>query len=680
MRRPWRPPTHKPSNPPQTCSAGPPCPARIPCGSKNVGHGGPTLRVSGPRGVPRRTARSPLRTGWNWGRAVETEPRSGTTLTALLASKARAAFAALLVLVLASTVAAPAKPVPFGASANALELDRTVNWQQARLIVVQDAGRYKTLESFARESMAAMYGHEHLPGLSPLASLFDWLFNGEAYLDSPAVKIRDRGLRIHLSTHLPEKDRQRIQDRGYMTPHELVDPTVLTRLRDLEPRFDMGRSIGRVRNAQTIALALPQLLRIVPQPGDDARAAWHTPDALAPNAALLAPEIQALSPEEIRARFGVPVAGIAPEQAAIVVGTWEGLRRAWLAGDAGGVQERLGRLAEVLPTMAPAGGYPGHAQRVAEARYYAWGKFTWGYWIYFLGVLIGAWALLTRWRTPWLVALLLLCGALGLHAYGIGLRWYILGRIPVANMFEAITASAWIGIALALLVELVYRARIFLLAAHVTGFFALLLANQVLPGELTSMMGILDDLMLRLHTTLIIASYALIFLAAVIAVVYLIGYYASRWRPAAPGRPPAVPALIGSAFTPLPATAALRERPVLAGALPGDEGQAADIPPWLQRLDWSHLIMLNMMFVLLFVGIILGAVWADYSWGRPWGWDPKEVFALNTWLVYAILIHLRLRVRNKGLWTAWLSLAGCGMMAFNWWVVNFYIVGLHSYA
>jgi ABC-type transport system involved in cytochrome c biogenesis permease subunit len=120
--------------------------------------------------------------------------------------------------------------------------------------------------------------------------------------------------------------------------------------------------------------------------------------------------------------------------------------------------------------------------------------------------------------------------------------------------------------------------------------------------------------------------------------------------------------------------------PALAGALPGDEGRGTAVPEWLQRMDWSHLIMLNMMFVLLFVGIVLGAVWADYSWGRPWGWDPKEVFAMNTWLVYAILFHLRLLVRNKGLWTAWLSLAGCAMMAFNWWVVNFYIVGLHSYA
>jgi len=549
---------------------------------------------------------------------------------------------------------------PFAASAKAQELEQKLDWRQVRLIVVQDAGRYKTLESFARESVAAMCGREYLPGLSPVASLFDLLFNHEAYLDSPVVKIRDRGVQIHLSAHLPEKDRRQIQAEGYMTPRELMDPTVLQRLRDLEPRFELGRAIGRVRNAQTIALALPQLLHIVPQPGDDPAAAWHTPDDLKPNAALLTPEARALPPEEIRARFGSPVAGITPEQAAVVVGSWEGLRKAWLAGDATAVQERLNRLAEVLPTLAAPGVYPAHSQRAAEARYYAWGKFTWAYWIYSLGSLVGVWALLTRWRTPWLIALVLLLVALALHAYGLGLRWYILGRIPVANMFEAITASAWAGIVLALVVELIYRVRVFLLAAHVTGFFALLLANQVLPGELTSMMGILDDLMLRLHTTLIIAAYALIFLAAVIAVVYLIGYYAARLR--------------GPVLSPAGAV------PALAGALPGDEGRGTAVPEWLQRMDWSHLIMLNMMFVLLFVGIVLGAVWADYSWGRPWGWDPKEVFAMNTWLVYAILFHLRLLVRNKGLWTAWLSLAGCAMMAFNWWVVNFYIVGLHSYA
>ena len=114
--------------------------------------------------------------------------------------------------------------------------------------------------------------------------------------------------------------------------------------------------------------------------------------------------------------------------------------------------------------------------------------------------------------------------------------------------------------------------------------------------------------------------------------------------------------------------------------MPGDEALADRLPAWLQDLDWTHLIILNVVFVLLFVGIILGAVWADYSWGRPWGWDPKETFAMNTWLIYAILIHARFLAQRKGLWTAWLSVAGCAMMCFNWFVVNFYIVGLHSYA
>jgi ABC-type transport system involved in cytochrome c biogenesis permease subunit len=116
------------------------------------------------------------------------------------------------------------------------------------------------------------------------------------------------------------------------------------------------------------------------------------------------------------------------------------------------------------------------------------------------------------------------------------------------------------------------------------------------------------------------------------------------------------------------------------GAAGAVENPEAGLPDWLKNIDWAHQIVLNMVFILLFVGTILGAVWADYSWGRPWGWDPKEVFALNTWIIYAILIHARFVVRQRGLWTAWLSVFGCVMMAFNWFVVNLFIVGLHSYA
>ncbi len=588
-----------------------------------------------------------------------------------------ACLATTLLLAISTGCRQPAEPM--AASETAVKIDQAVDWSQAELIVVQDAGRYKTLDSFARECMAAMYGQDSLPGLTPVASLFEWLFNSDAYSDAPVIRIKDRGLRIHFSTHLPEKDRQRIVDTGYMTPNELDNPVVRRRIRELEPRFDMGRAIGRVRSAQTIAVLLPRLMTIVPQPGNDPKAPWHTVNEIEPNAALILPERRDLPPEEIRQRFGVPVPGITPEQAATILGPWQRLEEAWNAGDADTVQQTVNRLATALPALAPSGAYPDQSQRAAEATYYRWGKFTWGYALYFLATLFGVWALMTRWWTPWIITLLLLLVAIALHAFGVGLRWYILGRIPVANMFEAVTFSAWIGVVVALLLELIYRRRVFLLAASFTGFFALLLANQVLPGELTTMMGILDDINLRLHTTLIIAAYALIFVAAVIAAVYLIGYYFTMLRRAFTQMAGATTAT-ATEIDPQ-AVYDIPERPLLAGAMPGDEVRHRDLPEWLHATDWCHLIVLNIMVVMLFLGgIVLGAVWADYSWGRPWGWDPKEVFALNTWLVYVILFHVRYVVKNKGLWTAWLSIVGCAMMAFNWWVVNFFIAGLHSYA
>ena len=116
--------------------------------------------------------------------------------------------------------------------------------------------------------------------------------------------------------------------------------------------------------------------------------------------------------------------------------------------------------------------------------------------------------------------------------------------------------------------------------------------------------------------------------------------------------------------------------------LAGRDGPVASAKasPLAVALDAATIFLVNLAFVTLWVGIILGAAWADVSWGRPWGWDPKEVFALNTWLIFVGLIHVRLNVRDRGLWTALLAVAGFLVMMFNWIGVNFFIVGLHSYA
>jgi cytochrome c-type biogenesis protein CcsB len=79
-------------------------------------------------------------------------------------------------------------------------------------------------------------------------------------------------------------------------------------------------------------------------------------------------------------------------------------------------------------------------------------------------------------------------------------------------------------------------------------------------------------------------------------------------------------------------------------------------------------------------GLFFAMIWAQLAWGRYWGWDPKEVWALITWLFYAALLHLRLSKGWEGERTAWLSIIGFGLIVFNQVFVNLVIAGLHSYA
>ncbi len=714
-------------------------------------------------------------------------------------SQLAAVVSAALFLVPAAAARDSGTPLP--PSQTAARLDGQVNWGQARLIVVQDAGRYKTLESFARERISAMYGQAALPGLSPLASFFEMLFNKEAYLDTPLLRVKEEGLRIHFTEHMSDEARRRVRETGLLTPRELMDLKLRQRMQELAPRFEMSRAINRVRNGEQTVRFLDEMIRIVPRPGADRQAEWFTPDELRTNAALALPEGQQLSAAELAERFGAPAPDVTPAQAARVLEFWLTAQDGWRRGDAAAFQQALDGLAQELPTLAARDVYPSVPQRVAEDRYYGWfisssvfSKASLGWFLYLVGAMFAITAVVTRWPKPWWISLVLLLCALAWHGYAVGLRWYIIGRIPVANMFEAITAAAWAGMLLGLLIELYYRTRVILFACHVVGFAGLVVAGFVLPGggTITSVMGILDNIMLRIHTVMIIISYAMIFLAAVIAVLYLFGYYFTQYR-AASAQAGLWTAVLGAAiwlavrtvgtehavaqpsgfamastllwgargaalavlvavfvlwylrvggFTMagvlllltstaivavghigfatgtglvmlgggivwallngfgllmarqpalVPAAAGAGAggsgggprvtAPLLAGAPALDDPTGTRLPGWLQDIDFAHLIILNIAFVLLFFGgVVLGAAWADYSWGRPWGWDPKETFALNTWIIYAILIHARFVVKRKGLWTAWLSVLGCLMMIFNWCVVNFYIVGLHSYA
>jgi len=589
------------------------------------------------------------------------------------------------------------------------------------------AWRFTTIDSWARRSIRTMYGDESLLGLDPVVSAMEIMFNADAYIDRNIIYIKDRGIIKDLTKHpihVSDEEAQRMLRERRVSFAFLSQPEVRDRLDSIQFETRKNTAMNRMNAARFTFTKMGDEFTVVPVPNGDKETPWLSP-------------VDLTEPGKVRA------AGITAEQGRAFVGPLIALKTAWRERDAEAINKHVAEIAKVLPTFAPAGFYPSKETREAELNYRRMGliRFSWG--VYIFTFFIGIFALATNYRWARWSGLVLLTLALALHVWDIQMRWNVLDRIPVANMYEAIIFSTACGTLLALLLEVFWPKRVFLFAGGLLGFFALSLP-EVIPdkvnNDLQTMMPILDDAMLRIHTVLIIASYAVITLAFAVANCYLfveayrkasivaratlgaqIGLAAclisaklgifEEWGPAlfiaatigymAVGTMLALGAfaLVVSKTTPKWITAGGAVHPQLATAgapietvASGSGGTSpyeshefdkrtdTSIAGVLKDFDLCQRVLLYTATVALFVGIVLGAVWADYSWGRPWGWDPKEVFALNTWLIYAILIHMRFVTKRRALWTAVLSVIGFVVMQFNWWVVNFYIVGLHSYA
>ncbi len=253
------------------------------------------------------------------------------------------------------------------------------------------------------------------------------------------------------------------------------------------------------------------------------------------------------------------------------------------------------------------------------------------------------WSLPFRRAAIWIIALALIVHTLGLIA-----RIYISGRPPVTNLASSAIFIAWGAVILSLGMEAVYRSGIGCATASLLGFFSLLIADRLaLSGDtLKVLQAVLDtNFWLATHVVMITLGYAATFLAGFIAILYIIWKLFSTMRPRAVQSPAAVEA-----------------KATLAK-------------------DFSRMIYGITCFAILFsfVGTVLGGIWADQSWGRFWGWDPKENGAVLIVLSNALLLHARWAglVRDRGL--ACLAIFGNIVTAWSWFGVNMLGVGLHSY-
>lgn len=308
-----------------------------------------------------------------------------------------------------------------------------------------------------------------------------------------------------------------------------------------------------------------------------------------------------------------------------------------------------------------------------ESWYFATRNMTWVWLFYAVALIPLLLSIVFRWKPAQWLGLGMFTAAFVLHTAALLIRWYVSDRWPNSNMFEAVTTAAWFGGVAAVLLEIwVWRSplrSVFALGSAASSMVALMCAYYMPVGlnpNISNMMPVLHDVWLYIHTNVIILAYCLIFMAAVTAVLYLL-YRAAGSLDGSFGGPKDYARMGGAASliqtTPDGTTYIAREKTTVG-----------------QVLDGTTMILMELSFILLWAGLVMGAIWADHSWGRPWGWDPKEVFALNTFIVFAVLIHVRMKTKDKGVWTALIAMVGAAVMLFNWVAINFVVVGLHSYA
>jgi ABC-type transport system involved in cytochrome c biogenesis permease subunit len=216
-------------------------------------------------------------------------------------------------------------------------------------------------------------------------------------------------------------------------------------------------------------------------------------------------------------------------------------------------------------------------------------------------------------------------------AVSLGIRWHVSGRAPLSNQYESMLFLLWALIAIYFLFLSVSYPALEWLAPWVSGLALVAVGGiSMLDSSIEPLVPALQSNWLLIHVSTTLLGYAALALAFLGGLVYLL--YVPKRAEVAP-----------------------------------------TLDPFLYRSCALGLWLLTL-------GIITGAIWANSAWGSYWSWDPKETWALITWLYYAIAIHLR---RTRG-WIgprfAWLLVVGFIFVMFTYFGVNYFLTGMHSYA
>ena len=494
-------------------------------------------------------------------------------------------------------------------------------------LIIQNSNRFKPVHTMALELLRKLYRADSYEGLTPTQVYLGILTNYEEWRLEPLIQIPGARYSTAITSklNLPAETRYAaIQDFLTLDGQYILADEVEKAHHKAEGRRDQyDKDLLKIDERINIAIGLYYgfYLNIFPIPGDSSNT-WVSPFDVD---SRFSPEDSAFVQAITKAYFQGVFMGYE-------TGNWQDADLAL-----SGIQLYQQRVSD--PAVTPS------AEKLNwEIRYNEMNVFKrLNYAYLLLGVFLLIFNLVGLFRDrefKWILRLgfvaFLVCFLL--HGAALAVRWYLSGHAPWSDGYEAVVFIAFVVVLASLIF---YRLHSIILGAG--GILAWLLLfvahmNQMDP-DISTLEPVLQSYWLMIHVAIITGSYAFLGLAAILALNNLVTY---------------------------------------VFVTPANQSKVSYITRQL-----TYVIEMTMIIGLfmLTIGTFLGGVWANESWGRYWGWDPKETWALASVLVYAIILHFRFIPGLKsGFALNTAALWGFSAIIMTFFGVNFYLTGLHSYA
>jgi cytochrome c-type biogenesis protein CcsB len=257
-------------------------------------------------------------------------------------------------------------------------------------------------------------------------------------------------------------------------------------------------------------------------------------------------------------------------------------------------------------------------------------------------------------------------------------------RTPWGNMYEySSLLTALIVLAYLVIVEWRYRVRTVGGFVFAFAIFTMAMAVSFFYVGPTDLLPALNSYWRQIHVTAMITASSLLGIGCLFTLLYLVKLGSERRRVAALRGQTPPPILGGSVEADLEADAPPdhvpgADEPMGSGA-PAPPSRRISLPPsaTLDRLAYRFI---QFGFPIWTFGVICGAIWAQQTWGRYWGWDPKETWSFITWTIFAGYLHARATAGWRGVKAASIALVGFVSLLITYYAVNLWIAGLHTYA